>query len=256
MKIFSRLLFPVLLAAGSAAGADTPVTTAPASSWTVGTGADYSRGDYGFTADTEVFSVPLNFGYESGPWRFNASVPWLTIRGPAAITGSGGAARPTAASESGLGDLYAGASYAFGQVGPVNLGFTGRLKLPTADETRGLGTGETDFYGQLDLSRTFGACTPFASVGWRVLGDSAAYQLQDGLYGSVGAHFRASPTTVWTVAGDWGRRIIAGGDPTMDVLVMFNRDIAPSWRFTAYALKGFTDASPDFGGGLALSRRF
>lgn len=254
MKSF-LFVFLAGLAAASAAAADS-ASAPPASSWTVGTGADYSRGDYGFTTDTEVLSVPLTLGYESGAWRFHASLPWLTVRGPAAITGAGGAARPTAASESGLGDLTAGGTYAFGEVGPVNLAFTGRLKFPTADEAKGLGTGETDFYGQLDFYRTFTTVTPFASIGYRVLGDSAVYQLQDGLYASAGAHFRVSPETVWTLAGNWGRRIIAGGDPTADVLLALNHNFDAQWRFTVYALKGFTDASPDFGSGLALGYKF
>ena len=252
MKSFLTVFLAGLAALTATAADPAPVAT----SWTVGTGADYSRGDYGFTTNTEVFSVPLNLGYESGAWRFNASLPWLTVRGPAAITGTGGAARPTTASESGLGDLVAGGTYAFGEVGPVQLAFTGRIKFPTADEAKGLGTGETDFYGQFDFYRTFSTCTPFASLGYRVLGDSAIYQLQDGLYASAGAHFRVSSTTVWTIAANWGRRIIAGGDPTTDVLLAVNHDLDAQWRLTVYALKGFTDASPDFGGGLAVGYKF
>lgn len=251
-SLFSLLVAGV--AASSLALADTaPVTGA----WSVGTGADYSRGAYGFATDTEVFSVPATVSYDANSWLFTASVPWLTIKGPAAITGTGGAARPTAASESGLGDLVAGGTYRFGEVfGPVNLAFTGRVKLPTADDAKGLGTGETDFYGQLDFYRTFVATTLFGSVGYRALGDSALYRLEDGLYASVGAHFRVSPETVWTLAGNWGQRIIAGGDPTTDVMLAFNHDWSPQWRCTVYALKGFTDASPDFGTGLAISRKF
>lgn len=255
MKFCLRFLLLAGLAAGPFAWADPG--PAPASSWRIGTGADYSRGDYGFATDTEVLSVPLQLSYESGSWLFTTSVPWLNIRGPAAITGAGGAPRPTSASESGLGDVMAGATYRFGEViGPVNLAFTGRIKLPTADEDRGLGTGETDFYGQFDFYRTFESATPFVSVGYRALGDSAVYQLQDGLYVSAGSHFRSSASTVWTVAGNWGRRIIAGGDPTADVMVAFNYDWSPQWRFTAYALKGFTDASPDYGTGVAIGRKF
>jgi hypothetical protein len=251
----SAALFSLLAALGTNLLADAGVPPAPAS-WQLGTGFDYSRGDYGFATDTEVFSVPLNLGCDSGPWLLRVTIPWLTIKGPAAITGTGGAARPTAASESGLGDILTSATYQFGEVGPVNLAFTGRIKFPTADETKGLGTGETDFYGQFDFYRTYGDFTPFASVGYRVLGDSAIYQLHDGVYASAGAHFRISSATVWTAAFNWGRPIINGGDPSTDLTLAITHDLDARWQLSGYALKGFTDASPNYGAGLQINRRF
>lgn len=238
--------------------ADTPITAAdPATVWTVGTGVNYSKGDYGFSTDTEVFSAPVNLGYDRGAWMLRASIPWIRIDGPAATTGTGGAPRPTSDSESGLGDVYASATYRFGETfGPVHLAFTGRVKIPTADESKGLGTGESDYYGQFDFYRTFGSATPFASAGYRVLGDSAIYQLEDGVYASAGSHFRVSAATVWTVAVNWGERIFAAGDTSTDAMLAFTHDLDARWQLNGYALKGFTDASPDHGAGLQVNYRF
>src|SRR5688572_22906250 len=169
-----------LLLAGPALSAE-PDSAAPPV-WTVGSGVSYSQGDYGFATDTEFFSAPLNLGYEGRSWLLRASIPWITIEGPAANTGGGGVPRPTTASESGLGDIFVSATYRFGEVlGPVHAAFTGRVKFPTADEARGLGTGETDYYSQLDFYRVLGSATPFVSLGYRFLGDSAVYQLKDGV---------------------------------------------------------------------------
>jgi hypothetical protein len=254
----SRLLF--CLGSGllltSPAFCEDPAPATPPSAWTVGTGINYSKGDYGFSTDTEVFSAPLNLGYDSGSWLLRASIPWITIKGPAVNTG-GGVPRPTASSESGLGDIYASATYRFAEtLGPVNLAFTGRVKFPTADEVKGLGTGETDYYGQFDFYRTFGSYTPFVSLGYRLLGDSALYQLENGAFASAGSHFRVSPSTVWTVAVNWGERIVAGGDASTDAMLAFTHDLDPRWQFSGYALKGFTDASPDHGAGLQVNYRF
>jgi hypothetical protein len=241
-----------------AENSEAPVATAePAAVWTVGTGVNYSKGDYGFPTDTEVFSTPLNLGYESGAWMLRASIPWIRIDGPAANTGTGGAPRPTTESESGLGDIYASATYRFGETfGPVNLAFTGRVKFPTADEIKGLGTGENDYYGQFDFYRTFGSATPFASLGYRVLGDSLLYQLEDGVFASAGSHFRVSAATVWTIAVNWGERIFAAGDASTDAVVAITHDLDARWQLSGYALKGFTDASPDHGAGLQANYRF
>ncbi|HEY8994362.1 MAG TPA: hypothetical protein VIM71_06865 [Lacunisphaera sp.] len=247
-----------LLMAGPAFPDDSaPAPAAAPSAWTVGTAFNYSKGDYGFPTDTEVFSVPLNLGYQSGSWLLGASIPWIRITGPAANTGAGGAPRPNASAESGLGDIYASATYRFSDtLGPINLAFTGRIKFPTADEAKGLGTGETDYYGQFDFYHTFGSSTPFVSVGYRILGDNALYQLSDGMFASAGSHFRVSPETVWTVAANWGQRIIAGGDASTDVMLAFTHDLDTRWQVSGYALKGFTDASPDHGAGLQLNYRF
>lgn len=237
--------------------AQTTVATRPPAVASVATGFDYSRGDYGFATDTEVLSVPLNLGYESGPWLLSAGFSHLTIKGPATVVGGSGATRPTAASESGLGDIYLGATYQFGQVvGSMDLAASFRVKLPTADEDRGLGTGATDYYGELTLSRTVGNATPFLTAGYRVLGDSSTYQLLDGAYVSGGAHFRLSPSSIVSAVLNWRRAIVAGGEDSTDAMLMFTHDFSASWRLLAYGLAGFTTGSPDIGTGLQVSYRF
>jgi hypothetical protein len=246
-------LLPLGLSAQNSSGGNPP----PAIT-TVGTGFDYSRGDYGLATDTEVLSLPLTLSHERGPWIFEARVPWIRIEGPATVVAGGGSpTRPTAAAESGLGDITLAATYRFGLVGDaVNVAATARAKLPTGSEDRGLGTGETDFYGQIDLYRTFGNITPFASIGYAALGASTLYPLEDGPYATVGAHFRTSDRTVVTAAYSHRHRFVAGGEQGADAMLAVTHDVNAHWRVMAYALAGFTDASPDQGGGLSVSWRF
>lgn len=254
-RFFPTLLASLLLAASL------PAQTAPATppaTITTGVGFDFSRGDYGLGTDTDVLSVPVSLAYERGPWTFEARLPWLRVDGPAAVVaGGGGPTRPTSAAESGLGDLTLSATRRFNPVaGGLVVAATARAKLPTASDARGLGTGEADYYGQLDFYESFGTVTPFVSLGYAVLGDNAAYQLEDGPYVSTGAHFRVDDRTVVSAALDWRHRFIAGGDPGADAMLAVTHDFSPRWRVMAYALKGFTDASPDFGGGVQASCRF
>jgi hypothetical protein len=256
MKLRFPLVFFAMTAGAVFAAAQTAVTPPP-SVTSLGTGFDYSRGDYGFADDTEVFSVPLTLSHETGSWVFSASASYLTIKGPATVVAGSGAPRPTASSESGMGDIYLAATYQVGQVAEtVNVSGTVRVKLPTADEDRGLGTGAADYYGELTFYRTFTSVTPFATVGYRVLGDGDTYELRSGLYAAGGAHFRLSPATVFTAMVNWRRPIIAGGDEAVEGLVMVSHDLGERWRFSAYALKGFTDASPDVGAGVQVGYKF
>src|SRR4051812_36858540 len=89
-----------LLAATSAPG-----QTAPASDSTtwLDYSLNYSRGDYGFTQDTEVNLGLLTATNETPNWRFQVLVPVLNIKGPASVAAGGAAggsaaARPTTSS--------------------------------------------------------------------------------------------------------------------------------------------------------------
>jgi hypothetical protein len=271
-----------------------PATTAPTIQ--VGTGFDYSRGDYGFSEDTEVFSVPLLLTYTMPQWVFRASVPYTRIDGPAdavgasgvgaaggssaggpgglsglipGLPGSGGGttnngnpsnstpARPDSNSESGLGDTVVGATRMLGPVlGPVQVDLTARVKLPTADEDKGLGTGETDYYAQADVYFVGERFIPFGTLGYRIMSDSDRYQLENGAYVSVGSAYRLNETTRSGVSLDWRQRVVDGGDDATEASVFVAHDFDANWNLIVYALTGFTEASPDFGTGGSIGYRF
>jgi hypothetical protein len=239
----------------------------PPTTLKLGAGFDYSSGDYGFSQKTEVYSVPVNFAYESRDWAFRATLPFLTIKGPATIVagsaaetpaaGTGAPGRPTTKSQSGLGDALVSATYhANPTPGELNIDLTGRFKLPTADEDKGLGTGETDFYAQADLYQSFGNITPFASLGYRFLGSNATYPLKDGLYASGGVSYRTNSTTVIGGALDWRSKIIAGAPDATDALVFLSTNPSDRWNLLGYGLVGFNDAAPDFGFGALATYKF
>lgn len=254
IRVLSLLL---ALAAGTALWAQTTADQ-PRGRLAVGTGFDYSRGDYGFAEETEVFSVPFNVSYDTPRWLLRATVPWLTIRGPAAVIGgtTGGPGRPDAGVSRGIGDTYLSATRRFASERGWEMDVSGRAKLPTADEARGLGTGEVDYYAQADVRRTFGAVTPFASGGYRILGDNARYQLRDGVYASGGAYFRTSDATVVGASLDWRERLEPGAEHATEMTAFVSRDLGDRWQLVAYGLKGFTSASPDVGVGAHLNYRF
>ncbi len=263
-----NFLFPLLLAvlAAFSAGVLRSQTAAPVTSpphaLKLGAGFDYSRGDYGFAQTTEVFSVPVNLIYEQDRWVVRATLPFLSVKGPASVIEGGGPVvtapgRPVTKYQSGLGDAMLSATYHAHPVpGELNVDLTGRVKFPTANEDRGLGTGETDYYAQLDLYRSFDALTPFVSLGYRFLGESTLYPLKDGAYFSAGGSYRVAPTTAVGVAYDWRSRIIAGAPNASDALVFVSTNPNDRWNVLGYLLAGFNDASPDVGLGGSITYKF
>jgi hypothetical protein len=245
----------------SSAIAQTTVETTPPSSVKLGIGFDYSKGDYGFTGDTEVFSSSLHLAHESPQWLFRATVPYVSVKGPAVVVAGSGPvfaapARPSRSYQRGIGDITTSATYhAMPSADGLNVDLTGRVKFPTSDEKKGLGTGETDFYAQTDLYRRYGTATPFGSIGYRFLGNSPLYQLEDGFYASAGSIFRIADPTSLGVSFDWRSRIVAGGDHAFETTVFITHNATERWNLMGYVLKGFTDASPDIGlGGMATYR--
>jgi len=75
--------------------------------------------------------------------------------------------------ESGFGDVRLGAKYTVlsATEKAVGLGVAAFAKLPTADDEKGLGTGQTDFGFKVALTKPFEALSFHANVGYTVMGE-------------------------------------------------------------------------------------
>ncbi len=146
----------------------------------VTTGVDFSSGGYGTDQTTDILVVPFSVRYTTGDWRFNATVPYLQIDGASSVVGGGGGPiiiDPNAppSRRNGLGDVFLSAGYTaiHEDVAGVNLDLGASVKVPTASQEDGLGTGEVDYSVSAEVSKTFGDLIPFVSVGYRVPGEPA-----------------------------------------------------------------------------------
>lgn len=257
----SSALLSVLLPAVILAQETAPVVPAvPQSAWRADASFNYSRGDYGLADDTEVYVALASLVYDTDSWRFQAGVPVLHIEGPATLVGGGAGVgtRPPGSSETGLGDVTLSGTYKFGPLtsAGVDTDFTAQVKLPTADEDKGLGTGKTDVYLQFDVRKTYGRFTPFATLGYRFLGTSAAYPLEDGIFASLGVATPVTDNTTAGVSASWREKIVSGGDDSIDAMIFAQHTLTAQWSALVYVLAGFTDASPDFGAGTGVSYKF
>ncbi|UTW06540.1 hypothetical protein [Pseudomonas benzenivorans] len=230
-----------------------------AESFTLTTGLDYSRGRYGTPVTSETWYVPVIARYETGPLIYKLTIPYLRISNPSVGPDGEPLSGGCASVESGLGDTVASAGYALldGSRGDgLFLDLVGKVKLPTADEDRCLGTGKTDYSAQIDLARSFGALSGFATLGWKKFGDPAGTDFRDPIYASLGFVTRLAPATSVGAAYDWRQKVTANGHETQEITLFLSQRLSPSWKVQLYALKGFSDASPDSGGGLLLSHSF
>ena len=225
-------------------------------------GLDYSSGKYGGTQSTEILYIPLTGKYEVDRWSFKLTVPYVRITGPGGVIRdiggfkTGGATRTTA---SGIGDVVAAASYnlyASGATNALLVDLTGKVKFGTADETKSLGTGKTDYATQVDVYKTVKQFTAFGTLGYKVLGSPAGTQLHNVAYGSLGSSYKFTPQTSGGLILDLREKAFATGAPQRELTAFVSHKLDTNWKTQAYLVKGFADGSPDWGGGAMLTRAF
>ena len=228
---------------------------------TLGAGLHYSSGDYGTGTTTRITSLAATGRYETGPWVYRTSVPYLNVTGDTAVIPGIGSVRGAPArteSAAGLGDIVLSATYAayYDKASTLGADLTAKVKLATADEAKGLGTGEHDFAFLADLYRSFGRITGFGGVGYHVLGDAPGFPLDNVWSATLGASYKIDERDSAGVSLDGRQRAAPGLSPQRELVGFFTRKLAGDWKAQAYALIGLADGSPDWGGGLSLARPF
>ena len=221
-------------------------------------GYEFSRGEFDASDDTEISYVPFTLKYQRGDWIVGLTVPYLRIKGPGDVVrgadgnlviASDGGGTTT---ESGLGDVVAALSYTLYPSRPSLpvLELSGRIKLPTADEDEGLGTGETDYTLQADVSKRFGAFSSFATLGYRFLGDSSDLDLEDGFLASLGVGYRYSPRVSLGLAFDYREASTDGSDDARELVPYTSFRVSDRLTLGTYGVVGFSDASSDLALGV------
>lgn len=236
------------------------LTAAPvaAQDLTVSTGVDYSQGDFGTNVDTSILVVPVSLRAGWDRFSISASVPYIQIDGSSSVVGGG--AGPivtdpalTQTKRSGVGDLSVRLRYDVIELSGVEVSLSGRAKLPTGSEAKRLSTGKADFAGGVEVAATGGTIQPFGEIGYRVLGDPDGVELENGLYGSIGASAILGGGVVGIASYDY---VAASVSTLEDSQSLFAGLVVPVGRrlsLTGYGTAGLSDSAADYGVGLLLS---
>lgn len=222
----------------------------------------YSRGDYGQDTPTRVRYLPFTHELSMPGWRFKASLPVLEIAGPGNVlvdVGNVGGDPGVTVAERGMGDLSIAATWevpVLSQGAPF-FDLTVDLKLPTADERRGLGTGRPDVGIQLDAYHAVAGLTVFAGLGYRYRHRSPVFEaLQDSVNISLGLSRYLGESVQGGVIYDYRQAASAFSGDTHELLPYLSWAVTPQWSAMVYIVEGFTVDSADTALGLQLTRRW
>ncbi len=258
----------------------------PPPKFAIGIGLELSSGDFGTGSASTYATVPVVLDWfptdkidveltvpliyqrtsTTGHAVLGTSVqsPVTTVaksverRGPMSVS-SGGGGGSMFGGDYGLGDITLTGGYILLSDSDTTpqLRPTLYAKFPTADENKGFGTGKFDFGAGVALSKWLGNWQPFAE---------GRYVVQGASHDETGA---VNFVTVDTgIAYSWNDHLVTSGYVRYGSK-FFDNMAAPLearvkmvWRLSdriytdVYALKGFSDGSPDYGGGASVFFEF
>lgn len=236
--------------------------------WVYSTGVDYSTGDYGEAEDTTIVTVPLAAGYLGERWSATLTVPLVSVDGPGTIVPGGiGGGGPlggllggdaannvpplNGVNEMGLGDVSLEVSaipYVSG--GGTQFSLTGRVRAPTADAGRSLGTGEAAASVAAGLREPIGARSAlFGSIGYeQAFGGGGR-----GVFAGVGAESYVSERVLAGATFEFAQASSELRRDAAQAGAYLGFDLSKDTRLVAYGAAGLSDTSPDVQAGLRLT---
>ncbi len=267
MTKMSRLLAALLFAFVSASAlADDQLSLT--------TGFDYSTGKYGNATATEILYIPVTAKYEADKLTLKLTVPYISVTGPGGVIQGFGKVPTTTTTtttmgrfgrtstgatttNSGLGDVVASAGYNVYAGDALSLDAVGKIKFGTADVNKGLGTGQNDYSGQIDGYYMFtGQSTFMFTGGYKKIGAPPGIPTNNVPYGMLGLDQKTSEVTNVGVMYNFVKSVSPTIPDQKDVTFYVMQKLASGLKLQASLLKGFTNSSPDYGGGLMLTGVF
>ena len=151
-------------------------------------------------------------------------------------------------SESGLGDTTVDLSYRFIDESDTlpEMSVHGGVKLPTADEDKGLGTGEMDFQMGVELIKELGGWSVDLGLDYNILGDPDDYDLDNyvSAYGELSTGLLPRLTTIFKLAG--AQAASEESDAELTAGLECDYDFDQAGTLYAGMDAGLSDGSPDF----------
>lgn len=233
--------------------------------WEISSGFDSSRGTYGAVESTSVNYIPFGAAYHVGAWTLSLDSGFVKVKGPLdfveianLLNGNfnPSAPGPGTAAVQGIADSMLGVKYAvfedLEQGLFVDLG--GRLRVPTASQSKGLGTGHVAGDLQLDVTKALGRWSVFSAVEYGIRdgrdGDRNPWSASAGVSRSLTEQLSAGAFYHWRQSA-W-----AGGRAAHEVFAYAAYRFNQHFSLFLYGATGFSPQSVNRELGVRYSYRW
>jgi hypothetical protein len=228
-------------------------------------GAGYDQGDFGTTEISRAVYFPFAFRYTADRYEIGVSSSVARLSAPGGVRLIDGV--PTRVGpeglvlrETGAGDtvflarLFLQEDRGPGTSAPSITPFF-RLKIPTASDEKGLGTGRVDYGFGVEVDKDLGSAFVFGDLGYTVVGQVPRLNLRNRPLASIGVGKQLSDALSVSSMLDWRRSIVVGNPDPTDLVGIVTYRVGTT-TISPNAFVGLTDGSPDVGAGIQVRFRF
>lgn len=202
----------------------------------IGLDAGYLAGDFDSAVDSQLYSVQLTGGIIGTDYDLSMAVPMLRLE------------EDNGFSESGIGDILISYGHDLIERRSNGISLDGSLmvKLPTADEAAGLGTGEIDYGAIFNLDKKWPIVSGNLHIGYIRAGDASDINYNDTLlYGATAYKVFNRTGTYLSIEGRTAT--IDNSDDPLEVHIGGFYALSFRNMLVVNSIVGLNDSGPDFG---------
>lgn len=259
----------------------------PPPQWRVSATVNYSSGSYGADSRTNILYAPMTVRRIFRDGDVSLTIPFVSISGTGAVrlvggvptrTSStpaspvtapaggpgngkspGGSPLSSSTTDSGLGDIILrGRYYLIEESTRMPLvALTGRVKLPTADADRGLGTGEFDEGAGVELTKSLtDRWLTYLSAGYNIIGDAPGTNFNNQWWYDIGVGYDVTDNLHMSVFYEEYRALVNTVNNARDLLALTSYVVNDTVHLTGSLLVGLSNGAPNYGLGGGVRFRF
>lgn len=225
-------------------------------------GVGYDQGDFGTGETSRAAYLPVSVRFDANRFDFTVSSSFARIDTSEGVRLIDGVPTQTSSGmplqESGIGDTIVRSRFFIWENAATDLPSLTpfvRVKIPTAREELGLGTGRPDVGIGVEVDKRLHQLFLFGDVGYTVVGKVPGLDLRNRTTLGFGVGKDLSDSTTVSGMFDWRSAIVAGNPNPAEFTGVLNYKLTPTVSLSPNGFVGLTRGSSDFGVGLQMSFR-
>ena len=225
-------------------------------------GVGYDQGDFATGETSRAAYVPVSVRFDANRFDLTVSSSFARIDTSEGVRLIDGVPTQTSGDmslqESGIGDTIVRSRFFIWENASSDLPLLTpfvRVKIPTAHEELGLGTGKPDVGMGVEVDKRLHHLFLFGDIGYTVVGKVPGLDLRNRTTLGFGVGKDLSDSTTVSGMFDWRSAIVDGNPNPAEFTGVLNYKLSPTVSLSPNGFVGLTRGSSDFGVGLQMSFR-